>query len=297
MPRNYATPEAFRQALEARLRTRAQMEGLDLSWLRRQVAFERLLARIFSREDSLWMLKGGYGMELRLRDRARTTRDIDLTITDLEQLQLAAEASPQEPLSDIAYDNLQELAAIDLSDYFQYTISRPTPIKAIPAGGMSCSVTCRIGGRVFEEFPIDIALGNSGASNPTFVSGKGFLEFASIATPTYRIMSAAQQIAEKLHAYTYPWQDRDNTRVKDLADLVLLFATESLDRDEVHAGIVATFTYRNTHPLPEQLPPPPDSWQEPYAELANRLNLPARTLDEAYDYLCQTWDGWGLGRN
>ena len=55
----YATPAAFRQALEARLANVARTEAVDIQRLRRQVAFDRLLCRIFQVADSSWALKGG----------------------------------------------------------------------------------------------------------------------------------------------------------------------------------------------------------------------------------------------
>jgi hypothetical protein len=74
--KQYKTAGAFRAALEARLQTRARDEKTDLQRLRRQVAFDRLLARLFSKGSKAnypWVLKGGYAMELRIRS-ARTTR-------------------------------------------------------------------------------------------------------------------------------------------------------------------------------------------------------------------------------
>ena len=47
--RQYATAGAFRTALEARLNERARRDEVDLHRLRRQVAFDRLLARMFDR--------------------------------------------------------------------------------------------------------------------------------------------------------------------------------------------------------------------------------------------------------
>ncbi len=44
--RKYATATAFRRALEERLKQRAREEQVDLQRLRRQVAFDRLLARL-----------------------------------------------------------------------------------------------------------------------------------------------------------------------------------------------------------------------------------------------------------
>ena len=46
--KSYKTAGAFRAALETRLQTRAREQGTDLQRLRRQVAFDRFLARMFS---------------------------------------------------------------------------------------------------------------------------------------------------------------------------------------------------------------------------------------------------------
>src|ERR1700682_263287 len=81
-PKRYATAAAFRRALEDRLQDIAGKEGVDLQRLRRQVAFDRLLARLFQAAQPRalpWALKGGYAMELRIK-AARTTQDIDLAM-------------------------------------------------------------------------------------------------------------------------------------------------------------------------------------------------------------------------
>lgn len=46
-PRQYATAGALRAALETRLLERSRRDDVDLQRLRRQVAFDRLLARMF----------------------------------------------------------------------------------------------------------------------------------------------------------------------------------------------------------------------------------------------------------
>jgi hypothetical protein len=81
----YDTPYAFRMALEARLRSAAQSQGTDLQRLQRRVAFERLLARLFVQDDPPWLLKGGYALELRLEERARSTLDLDISVVLAEK--------------------------------------------------------------------------------------------------------------------------------------------------------------------------------------------------------------------
>jgi len=64
--KSYKSAQDFRAALEHRLQKHAADSGLSLQRLRRTVAFNRFLARIFADRLSPWVLKGGYAMELRL---------------------------------------------------------------------------------------------------------------------------------------------------------------------------------------------------------------------------------------
>lgn len=66
-------------ALEERLKNLSQAEQVDINRLRRQIAFDRLLARLFRDDEVPWALKGGYALELRFK-AARSTIDIDLTL-------------------------------------------------------------------------------------------------------------------------------------------------------------------------------------------------------------------------
>ena len=78
-PKTYATAGAFRRALEERLKRTSLTDQIDPNRLRRQVSFDRLLARLFREESAPWVLKGGYALELRFK-AARSTVDIDLTV-------------------------------------------------------------------------------------------------------------------------------------------------------------------------------------------------------------------------
>lgn len=78
--KSYSSAFAFRRALEDRLNSASKAEGIDLQRMRRQVAFDRLLARLFAAGNPPWRLKGGYALELKL-SVARTTRDLDLGLS------------------------------------------------------------------------------------------------------------------------------------------------------------------------------------------------------------------------
>jgi hypothetical protein len=81
MARQFASPAAFRTSLETRLRKIASERGVPFGTLQLRLVIERLLARLFRDPDPPWLLKGGFAMDLRFRPRARTTKDVDLSIS------------------------------------------------------------------------------------------------------------------------------------------------------------------------------------------------------------------------
>jgi hypothetical protein len=108
--------------------------------------------------------------------------------------------------------------------------------------------------------------------------GSEFLAFAGVPSTQLRLYPREAHVAEKLHAYTLP-RRRENSRVKDLPDLALLATTGEFASSTLHCAIEATFAFRNTHPMPSALAPPPTSWTAAYANLADRDRLPWRDLD------------------
>ena len=132
----YQTARAFRTALVARLKQMAQTRGVDLMRLRRRVAFDRLLARLFVEQEPPWLLKGGYTFELRLdSDAARATRDLDLSIPVLARL-ATADVSPSSSPSRRIRESLQDAAERDVQDGFDFRIGEPmTDLDAAPYGG------------------------------------------------------------------------------------------------------------------------------------------------------------------
>jgi hypothetical protein len=131
---------------------------------------------------------------------------------------------------------------------------------------------------------------------PAWVDGGPLLDFAGIPAVCIPVVPAAQQFAEKIHAYTFPWQDRDNTRVKDMVDLVLLVHSGLLEATEVKQGLEMTFRVRATHPLTAELPKPPEAWSESFRALASELGLPVQNLEQAHAYLSTFWRSHGLGQ-
>jgi len=273
-PKRYATAAAFRRALEDRLKDIAGKEGVDLQRLRRQVAFDRLLARLFQVGPPLalpWVLKGGYAMELRIKS-ARTTKDIDLTMRGVSN------SGDKKNLAML--ENLQEAAAFSGDDFFVYTIGEPiADLDAAPYGGARFPVEARLDGRIFVGFHLDVGIGDAVMEPLEVIEGRDWLGFAGIASPSLYMIPREQQFAEKLHAYTLPRRGAANTRVRDLVDMALLIQSGTLDRNRVTEAIRVTFERRKTHPLPNVLPAPPAEWEKPYEALARECGLSGQAED------------------
>lgn len=259
-PHRYATAAAFRIALEARLKSLAQAEGIDLQRLRRQVSFDRLLARLFSEPNALWLLKGGYAMELRLRT-ARTTKDIDLSLPGEEGGKAGV------------LERLQDRAATDMGDYFTFAVGLPQmDLDGAPEGGSRYPVIASLAGRVFTKFHLDVGIGDPVVRPTEIIQGRDWMGFAGIPLVPCIAISREQQFAEKLHAYTRP-RESPNSRVKDLVDMALLVKMGMLDSPKLKEAIQMTFEQRGTHAIPAVFPDPPESWRQPYAQLAGECGL------------------------
>lgn len=257
----YATAEAFRAALEQRLKNEAEASGVALLRLRKRVAFERFLARLAASESSGWVLKGAFALELRLGLRTRMTKDIDLGRADDEEA---------------ATEHLNAATSVDPSDFFDFEVRR-TPALDAAAGFHAVRYTVRadLAGRQFEQFPVDVAFSEATPIMAEPLLGANSLEFADVGTQQLPVISLEQHVAEKLHAYTGTFGDneRESTRVKDLIDLVLISELAELDAERLRDALATTFEQRARQRLPNALPPPPSLWARPYAVLAREVGI------------------------
>jgi len=271
MKQEYATPVAFRTALEHRLRDRAAKQGTDLSRLRQILVFERFLERAFHVLGRDAVLKGGTALELRIA-RARTTRDIDLRVFG-------------DP--DSVLERLRTAGREELGDWLTFEIEPDLEHPEIEAEGL------RYGGRRFRAqgriagvpfgfpFGVDLAFAEPFYGNAETVEGSDILEFVGVTRPSFLIYPIEAHIAEKLHAYSLP-RARPNSRVKDLPDIALLSTIREIDSALLHAAISDVFDRRATHPIPTTVAPPPDFWAPVYARMATMDRLPWREIADVH---------------
>lgn len=266
--RTYPSPEAFKQALEQRLRVSAK-SGADFARKRQLLVFDRFLARTGAVLGDAATLKGGLVLELRI-ERARTTKDVDLRVA----------GSPDNMLV-----RLQEAGRLDLRDFFTFEVMPDADHPeiqndAMQYAGLRFRAVCRLAGKLYgQAFGVDVGFGDPMLGEPEVVVAEDVLAFAGIPPPTLRLYPIETHLAEKLHAYTMP-RPHPNTRVKDLPDIALLATAQPIDSKRLRAALEQTFTFRKTHALPANLPEPLVAWVTPYAAMARGDQLPWATLSE-----------------
>jgi hypothetical protein len=283
--RHYTTAAAFRRALEDRLKAIARNETVDLQRLRRQIVFDRFLARIFHPSPTRLLpvaLKGGYAMELRIK-AARATKDVDLSLRS----SFFSSDLDRSKKNKVVLTTLRERVALGSPDFFEFEVGESIlNLDAAPYGGARFPIEARVDGRVFAKFHVDVGIGDAVIDPLEAIKGRDWLKFAGIPSPSVYMISQEQQFAEKLHAYTLPRLAAVNTRVRDLVDMILLIQFGAMINEKISEGIRITFERRNTHRVPAILVPPPVEWQKPYKRLAEECGL-SSALDEGFSLLIQ----------
>ena len=208
----YRSAPDFRQALERRLPALSEETGRSTVRLRKEVAFDRLLARLVATAPDRWLLKGALALDYRFGSHARTTRDIDMATT-------GDEAS--------ATTDLLAAQAVDFGDFFAFAIERTGALDRLRDGAtVRYHVTAELAGRTFDEFVLDVGFDPPVNVELARLRGPDLLAFAGLAPVEVAAVPLEFQMAEKVHAYMRGYGDRTpSTRVKDLVDLALI-ATE-----------------------------------------------------------------------
>ncbi|MGH2531572.1 MAG: nucleotidyl transferase AbiEii/AbiGii toxin family protein [Thermomicrobiales bacterium] len=256
----YATATAFRAALEQRLNTAARQDQRALGRLRKMVVFDRLLARLLVVAPDRWIVKGGLALDLRLGDRARTTRDLDLARQDSEEA---------------ATTDLIAAQSLDLGDFFTFEIERQGKMDPdLEGAAVRYHVTAGLDGRRFEDAIIDVGFGDPLVGTPDRLHGPDFFGFAGFEPIEVPALPLEQHLAEKVHAYTRTFGGQHpSSRVKDLIDLVLIRSAADFEAGRLRHALDVTFTARGTHAIPAALPSPPSSWATVYRRLATEVGL------------------------
>ena len=267
-------------ALERRLLARSEATGVSLDRLRRRVLFERIVARLLASEPGRWVVKGGMALEVRLSDDARLTKDLDLGLRD-------DVANGQE-----LRDRLIEALSVDLDDDgFVLAVGPVRQLMGDAEGVLTwrVSVAAYLADKPFHAIQVDVSPRQHELDATDFIPIANSLDFAGVPAPTVEVIDVARHAAEKFHAMLREFGDRENTRVRDLADLVILSEHGLIDPAACAQATRKVWAERDGVRPPSVLPPLPTTWLTGYERLAADQELRARTFGDAVIIVTDLW--------
>jgi hypothetical protein len=275
----YETPESLRMALEARIRNESEQTGLSPDRLRRRVVFQRVVTRLQRAEPGRWVIKGGMAMEIRLRDAARLTKDLDLGLRD--------EHVDPAQLRDRLIEGLSRDAD---GDGFVFAVGVPSEMTADVAGVLTWRVTVdvKLAGRQFGSIRLDISPRAHELGVTETVALPNALSFAGFVTVDVEIVDIQRHAAEKFHGMLKDFGDRENSRVRDLADLMLMLDAGLLDPSRVAIDVNRVWAERGSGP-PMAFPALPESWPPRYEALAAENGIEPRSFAVAVERAAAFW--------
>jgi hypothetical protein len=213
----------------------ARRSEVDIARVRRLISFMALAGalRQAEREEDgrpAFVVKGGVALELRLRDRARATRDLDLILN----------RDGDDPV-----EALEELLACS---YEGFTFRRKGEEHRMVNGAVRVKVQVSFQGREWGTVEVDVAH-REGETEVELVPGIPLLEeFGIVGPEEVECLSLRHHVAQKLHAVTRPMPEgRPNDRFRDLVDLLLLRQFIH-DHAALAAACNSVFSRRGTHP-------------------------------------------------
>lgn len=237
----------------ARLRNLARDRNVDMQYMLRRYAIERLLARLAaSPHRDRFVLKGAMLFTAWLEDPFRPTQDLDLL----------GQGDPSVNAVNAAFADVCRIA-IDMDALtFDTAALRAEEIREEQRYGGVRVRTAAMLGRTRIPVQIDVGFGD------VITPAAQDLEFPPLlfeTGPRLRAYPKETVIAEKLQAIIA--LGRANSRMKDFYDLLALSRLFDFEGEVLAAAIGATFSRRDT-PLPDGVP---DALTRAFADDATKV--------------------------
>ena len=207
-----------------------------------------------------FLLKGGVAIELRLRMKARATKDVDVVFRgSRDQLLEALDDAFAHPYADFTY-------------------LRGEPEDHGPHA-LRFDVKLAYQTRAWATVRLEVSQAEIGTDEIELVPAIGLEDFALAGPDEVACLPLRYQIAQKLHAVTERPERRENVRFRDLVDLAILRELIE-DHSAVRRACEETFEHRGTHSWPPDLVAPA-AWADGYRALATELGLDVVDVDAA----------------
>lgn len=131
-------------------------------------------------------------------------------------------------------------------------------------------------GTELVRFKVDVSAADVVVGEYESYFSDSVLERLGFRRSRFPVYPVNQHVAEKLHALTLP-RDVENTRARDLVDLIWFIRHFSFRSEALAIACIATFERRATHPWPPVIDVPPESWTRPYGVWQAELELAEAT--------------------
>lgn len=274
MGKTYASPTAFRTALNQSSRTLARQTGMNVHDITRIFYFNRLSSHVFTHDPDGWLIKGGQALLVRYRGAARLSGDIDL--------QTAALITPEE-----ARQRVLEAAALGLNDFLRFAPGKHANASD-PGRGCTQHFAVFLGPASVDSIKVDISISRRLAGTPEVLELSPAVDIPwPVDWPTVRLYPVIDHLADKICALYERHGDSGSSRYRDLADLLLISQQEKIDGPAASRALHEEATRRQAAGISISLPTafqtPGPEWQSMYPTAASLvLGLDGcRTLPEA----------------
>lgn len=240
-------------------------EGRVRTWVAYMI-LAGALDRATDADAPRFILKGGVALELRLRDRARATKDIDIVLRD--------------PAAHLA-DTLEE--ALTAEPYQGFSFRRKGQPLLLDNGTVNMEFAVTYRGQPWTSTSVDIARAETGEADVEWVDAIALTDVFGVTGPArLPCLPLRFHVAQKLHGMTLPPRPgKQNERFRDLVDLLLMEALITQDYGAVRDACELVFRNRNTHAWPPDLNALPTHWAKPFMQLAEELELPETDIEAA----------------
>jgi len=240
-------------------------EGRVRAWVAYMI-MAGVLERTADPDAPRFILKGGVALELRLRDRARATKDIDIVLRDAK--------------ADLA-DTLEQGVTGEACQGFSFR--RKGQPLVLDNGAVNIEFAATYRGQPWTSISVDIARAEAGESDVEWVDAIALTDAFGVTGPTrLPCLPLRFHVAQKLHGMTLPPRPgKQNERFRDLVDLLLMETMTTHDHARLREACELVFRNRNTHAWPPELDALPAHWASPFAVLAEELELPETDLETA----------------
>ena len=240
-------------------------EGRVRAWVAYMI-MAGVLDRATSADSPLFIVKGGVALELRLRDRARATKDIDIVLPDTT--------------ADLS-DSLEQ--ALTGEPYQGFSFRRKGEPLLLDNGAVNMEFGVTYKGQPWTSVTVDIARAEAGEADIEWVDAIALTDALGVTGPAQLpCLPLPFHVAQKLHGMTLPPRPgKQNERFRDLVDLLLMDAMITHDYAALREACELVFRNRNTHAWPPDLATVPAHWAQPFARLAEELELVETDLETA----------------